>query len=62
MLAPAGQSMVVTGTVREWGSWTPMAFPASGADVVPEVVDLAGVDRERDTGIHLEPNVCLRHA
>ena len=62
MLAPAPESMVITGTVQEWETWTRMAFPESGAYVVPEALDLVAIDRERDTGVYLEPNLWMQHA
>jgi hypothetical protein len=54
-------SMVVTGTVAEWESWTGMAFPESGAYVVPEALVPVLIDRELDEGRYAEPNVWLRH-
>ena len=62
VLAPAPESMVITGTVQEWETWTRMAFPESGAYVVPEALDLVAIDRERDTGVYLEPNLWMQHA
>lgn len=60
-LSVAPRSQTMTGTVVEWESWTNMAFPASGAYVIPEGLDLLHVDRERDHGRYVEPNVWVQH-
>jgi GNAT superfamily N-acetyltransferase len=62
ILAPAPRSMIVTGTVSQWEAWTRMAFPASGAYVVAEALDLVVIDRDNDTGIYIESNLWMQHA
>jgi GNAT superfamily N-acetyltransferase len=54
-------SMVVTGTVAEWEEWTGMAFPDSGWYVVDQALVPVEIDRERDVGRYVEPNVWMRH-
>jgi GNAT superfamily N-acetyltransferase len=49
------------GTVAEWEEWTEMAFPESGAYVVPGALVPVEVDRERDEGLYVEPNVWMVH-
>ncbi|GGS35153.1 hypothetical protein [Actinokineospora fastidiosa] len=61
ILAPAPNSMVVTGTVGEWEDWAAMAFPQSGHYVVPGALDLVEIDRERDHGVYRETNLWMRH-
>ena len=61
VLAPAPESMVITGSVQEWETWTRMAFPETGAYVVPAALDLVAIDRERDTGVYVEPNLWMQH-
>ncbi|MGZ4471039.1 MAG: hypothetical protein ACXVW2_01030 [Nocardioidaceae bacterium] len=61
VLAPAPRSQTMTGTVAEWESWTAMAFPDSGAYVIPEGLALLHVDRDADTGVYHDPNVWMRH-
>jgi hypothetical protein len=58
-IAPA--SMTVAGTVAEWEEWTGMAFPDSGEYVVPETLVPVRIDRGRDQGLYVEPNVWMRH-
>jgi hypothetical protein len=36
ILAPAARSMVISGTVTEWESWTDMVFPEPGSYIVPD--------------------------
>jgi hypothetical protein len=55
------ESMVVTGTVAEWEEWTGMAFPDSGPYVVPGALVPVEIDRQRDQGRYVEPNVWVRH-
>ncbi len=61
VLAPAPRSMVITGTVTEWESWTEMAFPATGQYVVPGALDLVAIDREADLGTYAETNLWMQH-
>jgi len=54
--------MRVSGTVAEWEAWTEMALPASGAYVVPGALAPIQIDRERDEGVYVEPNVWMVHS
>jgi hypothetical protein len=54
--------MVITGTVREWETWTGMRFPESGAYVVPEALQPVLIDLECNSGRYEDPNVWMRHA
>jgi GNAT superfamily N-acetyltransferase len=54
-------SMVITAPVAAWEEWTGMAFPDSGDYVVPGALVPVSIDRERDTGRYVEPNVWMRH-
>lgn len=58
-VAPA--SMRISGTVAEWEGWTKLDFPESGAYVVPGALAPVEVDRERDEGLYVEPNVWMHH-
>ena len=57
----ADASMVVTGSVSEWERWTGLPLPGSGRHVVPGALVPVDVDRERDTGRYVEPNVWVVH-
>jgi GNAT superfamily N-acetyltransferase len=57
----ASESVVVTGTVAEWEEWTEMVFPESGAYVVSGALVPIEIDRERDEGVYVEPNVWMVH-
>lgn len=54
-------SNVVEGTVAAWEGWADMAFPETGAYVVPGALVPVEIDRERDSGRLVEPNVWMRH-
>jgi hypothetical protein len=60
-LRVAPQSMVVTGTVEAWETWTGLSFPESGPYVVPEALQPVMIDRERDCGRYEDPNIWMRH-
>ena len=49
------------GTVAQWEEWTELAFPDSGSYVVPGALVPVEIDRERDQGLYLEPNVWMVH-
>ena len=57
----APRSMRISGTVAEWEGWAKMAFPDSGAYVVPGALVPIEIDRERDEGVYVEPNVWMHH-
>jgi GNAT superfamily N-acetyltransferase len=61
ILGPAPRSMVITGSVAEWESWTGMLFPESGTYVVPDALDLVEIDRDADLGTYIEPNLWMQH-
>lgn len=61
ILGLAPRSLVVRGTVAEWEAWTGMAFPESGEYVVPGALVPVAIDRERDEGRYVEPNLWMRH-
>ena len=61
ILAPAPNSMIITGTVAEWEDWAAMAFPETGHYVVPDALDLVAIDREADRGTYAETNLWIRH-
>jgi hypothetical protein len=46
----AHRSLTVSGTVGEWEEWAAMAFPETGAYVVPGALVPVEVDRERGRG------------
>ena len=61
ILGPAPDSMIIKGTVAEWEEWAAMVFPESGSYVVPDALDLVGIDRETDIGTYRETNLWMRH-
>ena len=61
ILRVAPRSMVVEGGVSEWECWTGMRFPASGRYVVPGALVPVTIDRRRDRGRYVEPNVWMQH-
>lgn len=61
ILGVAERSMVVTGTVADWETWTGLAFPASGAHIVEGALNPVTIDVDADRGTYEEPNVWMRH-
>jgi GNAT superfamily N-acetyltransferase len=61
ILKVAARSMTIPGTIAQWEEWTGMAFPESGTYVVPGALVPVEIDRERDQGLYVEPNVWMVH-
>lgn len=57
----ASRSTSTPGSVAEWEEWTGMAFPETDAYVVPGALVPVEIDRERDEGLYVEPNVWMVH-
>jgi GNAT superfamily N-acetyltransferase len=62
LLQIAPQSMVVTGSVADWETWTGLSFPESGPYVVPGALQPVMIDLESDCGRYEDPNIWMRHA
>jgi hypothetical protein len=62
ILRPEPESLLITGSVAEWESWTGMAFPETGSYVFPHGLAPLEVDREADRGVYWEPNVWVLHS
>jgi len=61
ILRVAPRSMVISGTVSDWESWTGMAFPETGEHVVPDTLQPVRIDKEKDLGQYEDPNVWMEH-
>jgi GNAT superfamily N-acetyltransferase len=57
----APRSTSVQASVAEWEEWAQMRFPETGAYVVPGALVPVEIDRERDEGSYVEPNVWMVH-
>ncbi len=57
----APRSMEIRNTVGNWASWTKMQFPDSGNYIVPGALVPVTIDRKRDCGEYIEPNVWMAH-
>ncbi len=53
--------MRISGSVTDWEGWTGMRFPDTGSYVVPGALVPVEIDRERDEGVYVEPNVWMHH-
>jgi GNAT superfamily N-acetyltransferase len=61
LLGVCPASMEIAADVASWEAWTGLRFPESGPYVVPDALVPVEIDRERDLGRYVEPNVWLRH-
>jgi GNAT superfamily N-acetyltransferase len=57
----AHRAMRITGSVGDWESWTGLRFPETGSYVVRGALVPVEIDRERDEGVYVEPNVWMHH-
>ena len=62
ILSVAPRSMTIRGTLADWEEWTELALPDSGSYVVPGALVPVEIDRDRDEGVYVEPNVWMVHA
>jgi GNAT superfamily N-acetyltransferase len=62
ILQVAPRSMTIEGSVADWESWAGLAFPESGEYVVAGALRPVEIDRERDRGRYVEPNVWMLHS
>ncbi len=58
-IAPEGN--VFRGSVSEWEQWTGLMFPETGEYIVRGALNPVRIDRERDEGTLVEPNVWMVH-
>jgi GNAT superfamily N-acetyltransferase len=61
ILRPEPRSLRITGTVRDWESWTGLSFPETGTYVFPAGLAPLDVDVDADSGRYWEPNVWMLH-
>ena len=61
LIKVAPLSMRISGSVGDWESWTGMRFPDTGTYIVPGALTPVEIDRERDEGVYVEPNVWMHH-
>lgn len=57
----APRSMTIPAPVAAWEEWTSMPFPETSSYVVPGALVPVQIDRERDEGLYVEPNVWMVH-
>ena len=61
ILASAARSMVISGTVAEWESWTEMVLPESGSYIVPDALCPVDINLKTDTGTYIEEGLWVQH-
>ncbi|HVE76145.1 MAG TPA: GNAT family N-acetyltransferase [Actinomycetota bacterium] len=57
----APKSIEVTGTIKEWESWTGLTFPESGDYVVEGALEPVRIDVTKGIGVYEEPNIWMIH-
>jgi hypothetical protein len=60
-LQVAPNTLTVEATINDWEQWTGMAFPESGAYVVPGALQPVVMNCEQDQGRYEDPNIWMRH-
>jgi len=61
ILNVCSESMIISGSVRNWSDWTGLSFPGSGDYVVPGALNPVKIDVENDVGTYHEPNIWVVH-
>ena len=57
----AHQSMVISGTLEQWRSWTSLPFDTTGPVKVPGALTPVQCDVAQDSAVYVEPNVWIHH-
>jgi hypothetical protein len=55
------RSMIIGGSVSEWEDWTGLIFPGSGAYIVDKALVPISIDKRKNFGRYIEPNVWIVH-
>lgn len=55
------KSMDVSGSIAEWEKWTQTKFPASGDYILDQALLPVQVNKEKNVGQYVEPNVWVVH-
>jgi GNAT superfamily N-acetyltransferase len=55
------KSMSISGTISDWEKWTGLLFPDSGDYIVDKALIPISVDKKKDIGTYIEPNVWIIH-
>ena len=55
------RSMAISGSVSEWEGWTGLVFPGSGNFIVDRALVPVRIDRRKNVGSYIEPNVWVIH-
>ena len=61
IIGVAPRSMVITGSLEQWRTWTGLPFDASGPVRVPGALVPVHCDVAADLAVYVEPNVWVRH-
>ncbi|WP_369309303.1 GNAT family N-acetyltransferase [Providencia rettgeri] len=62
VLQSVHRSMVITGSITDWQSWTGMSFPQSGKYIIPNALVPVTVDVPHQKVEYIEPNLWMLHA
>jgi GNAT superfamily N-acetyltransferase len=54
-------SAIISGTLKQWRTWTGLAFDQSGEIIVPKALVPVYVSLEQNHAVYVEPNVWLQH-
>lgn len=55
------RSMNIAGTISEWEAWTNKKFHSSGDYIINKALNPVHIDRQKNLGQYMEPNVWIVH-
>jgi hypothetical protein len=61
IVKPCRNSMRILATIAKWQAWTGMSLTNSGEHIIEGALVPVRIDRERDLGEYVEPNVWVYH-
>jgi hypothetical protein len=56
------RSKTVRGSCLEWEQWTGMKFPQTGRYIIPGALNPIEIDKQKEEGLYIEPNVWIQHS
>jgi hypothetical protein len=61
ILSVCHRSMTIEGSIKTWSRWTGRDFSESGTFVIDGALTPVTIDRDKDLGTYVEPNVWVLH-
>ena len=61
IIKPCNKAMTISGSISDWESWTEHDFPGTGQYIIEGALVPIMIDKEKNIGEYIEPNVWMLH-